>query len=71
MSSTGATVQIQEVVISQLHNGPCRPTQLLETLLRSGFTEAEVREAVAALLNEKKIELTSQRMLRIFDQVAA
>jgi len=65
-------MQIQEAIIGQLKESEaCRPTELLEALLRQGFTEAEVREAVAQLLNEKKLELTTQRMLRLSNKAAA
>lgn len=66
----GATQEIQHAIFTQLKN-PCRPTQLLEALLQQGFTEAEIRGAVAQLLNEEKIELTTQRILKIADEVAA
>lgn len=71
MSSAGAALQIQEAIISQLHGKLCRPTDLLEALLRNGFTEADIRAAVAQLLNEERIELTNQRMLKIPGEVAA
>ena len=65
-------MQIQEAIIGQLRKSEaCRPTELLEALLRQGFTEAEVREAVAQLLSEKRVELTTQRMLKLSNQAAA
>lgn len=63
------SAQVQQAIVNKLQEGPCRPTELLKSLIDQGFTEADVREAVSQLLNEEKILLTGQQVLQ--NQVAA
>jgi cell division protein FtsI/penicillin-binding protein 2 len=61
--------EVQQAIVNKLGEGPCRPTELLKSLIDQGFTESEVRETVSQLLNEEKILLTGQQVLQ--NQVAA
>jgi hypothetical protein len=61
--------EVQQAIVNKLQEGPCRPTELLKSLIDQGFTESEVRETVSQLLNEEKILLTGQQVLQ--NQVAA
>lgn len=56
--------KIQQAIIRTLQEGPCRPTELLKSLIGQGFSEADIRLAMSQLLNEEKILLTDQQVLQ-------
>jgi len=57
--------QAQGVVLKQLQGKEQRPSDLLENLTNQGYASVEIKRVLTRLLDEQRIELTSQRMLRM------
>ena len=55
---------VENVVLRQVREKEqCRPLELLESLRHAGYSDAELKLALAELLDSGKIELTSKRVL--------
>lgn len=57
--------QAQGVVLEKLQGKEQRPSDLLESLTSQGYPSLEIKRVLTRLLDEQRIELTSQRMLRM------
>jgi hypothetical protein len=52
-------------VLNSLQSHSYLPSELLEKLLRDGYKESEIKEAVAQLLHDQEVELSPERRLHI------
>ena len=59
-----ASETVEQAVIRELTGKSHRPLDLLEEVIRDGYTAAEVKAALAQLLHNGDIALTSDRVLR-------
>lgn len=51
------------VILDMLREKQYQPSELLRELLKKGYYESDVKEAVAQLLHDQQIELSSSRQL--------
>ncbi len=56
--------QTEDAVLGELRFKEQRPSDLLENLSSKGYTTLEVKQALAQLLDDARIELTTRRILR-------
>lgn len=56
--------QAQEAVLRKVRDKESRPLDLLESLGKNGYSSGDLKLAVAQLLHNGQIELTSSRTLR-------
>jgi hypothetical protein len=54
---------MEEVVLRELREKALRPVDLLDHLIKEGYTTSDVKLALAQLLHDGRIELTSERVL--------
>ncbi len=54
----------QGAVLKELRSKEQKPSDLLENLTHKGYPSLEIKRALSELLNEARVELTSQRVLR-------
>ena len=62
---------VREAVLNKLEESQARPIELLDRLAGREFTDSELQRAIADLLQEGRIELTSTRILRVKSESAA
>ena len=56
---------VAKAVLEELQANERRPFDLLESLAKNkGYSSLEIKQALAQLLDDARIELTSQRILR-------
>jgi hypothetical protein len=65
------TTNIRDAVLQALGEFERQPMEILTRLGQRGYTDSDIKQAVSELIHEGKIELTSQRMLKIPAQPAA
>jgi hypothetical protein len=53
----------EEAVLRELKERALRPVDLLDRLIKEGYTTSQAKLAVAQLLHDGQIELTSERVL--------
>lgn len=68
---TVPTTNIRDAVLKLLENTECPPMGILTSLGQLGYVDSDIKQAVSELIHEGKVELTSQRMLKIPSQSAA
>jgi hypothetical protein len=61
----------RDAVLEALGNTEHEPMDLLKSLGAQGFGDADIKQAISELIHEGKIELTTQRMLKVPSQPAA
>ena len=54
---------VEEAVLRELKRKALRPVDLLDRLIDEGYTTSEAKLALARLLHDGRIELTSDRVL--------
>lgn len=60
-----AVEPIEEAIVRELKDkASLRPVDLLDHLITGGYTTSDVKLALAQLLHDGRIELTSERVLR-------
>ena len=65
------TVNIHEAVIKALGNNERQTMEILKDLGQLGYSDSDIKQAVSELIHDGRIELTSQRMLKVASQAAA
>ncbi len=60
-----AAVDVRARIIEALTKKPWRPSELLAELERQGFTEAKLKDAIDALFDQDRLELSPDRFLKI------
>ena len=55
----------KQLVLDLLSNGPLRPTEVLEALLRNGLTPTHIQDDLALLLDTGEIEMQADRRLHV------
>lgn len=62
---------ILTLILSALKNGEqFTPLALLERLQQSGVSESDIREAMAYLINEHRVEMTPDRQIKKSARIA-
>ena len=56
--------ELTQAIIDELRAHPSRPTELLERL-GGRYADFDIKEAVLRLLRDRRLELTSDRMLMV------
>ena len=64
-------INIRDAVLQALEDCERQPMEILTRLGQLGYVDSDIKQAVSELIHEGKIELTSQRMLKIPSQPAA
>lgn len=59
-----AAADVRALIIDALGKGSYRPTELLETLQRPGLSEEKLKEALDALIDERRLELSPDRYIK-------
>ncbi len=54
---------VEDIVLQRVREKQWHPLDLLESLSGAGYSDAELKLALAELLHSGKIELTSKRVL--------
>ena len=58
-----AVEPFEEAILRELKDKALRPVDLLDHLIKAGYTTSDVKLALARLLHDGRIELTSERVL--------
>jgi hypothetical protein len=68
---TVPNTNVRDAVLKVLEDSVCPPMDILTSLGQLGYVDSDIKQALSELIHEGKIELTSQRMLKIPSQSAA
>jgi hypothetical protein len=68
---TVSNTNIRDAVLRDLGNAEREPMELLKRLGDLGYGDADIKQAVSELIHEGKVELTTQRTLKVPSQPAA
>jgi hypothetical protein len=59
-----------DAVLNLLHENSYLPSEVLDKLLAEGLLESDIKEAVAHLLHDQQLELSSELRLHAVEPVA-
>jgi hypothetical protein len=59
-----AAIPVRTAILHELTGKEMRPIDLLSALASRGYAESDVKEALADLIREGRVELTPQRILK-------
>lgn len=59
-----------DAVLNLLHENSYLPSEVLNKLLEKGFFESDIKEALAHLLHDQQLELSTESRLHTVEHVA-
>jgi DNA-binding HxlR family transcriptional regulator len=64
-SGAKAAPDVRVIIIEALSKRPYRPTELLEALQGPGISEERLKDALDALIDERRLELSPDRYIKL------
>jgi hypothetical protein len=64
-SGAKAAPDVRAIIIDAVSKRPYRPTELLETLQRPDISEDRLKDALDALIDERRLDLSPDRYIKL------